>query len=175
MVSPLYHSCNFHFLSILSFFCCTPVDYPWFVCKVLVIQHVTLTSCSHINWWLQEHAIFPLQDGNPPQVGIVPIFFFFSHQTEVLWQGSDKIAQVHKISYCKICKMKLYSKQEQEWCSPTENRNVENKYGVLKKQFFSVWGLLTMSFSTTLFWFWGSKCLAEVVTVEKCINLHKWV
>lgn len=34
MVNPLYHLCNFHFPNLLSFFCCSLLDYPPFVCNI---------------------------------------------------------------------------------------------------------------------------------------------
>lgn len=70
MFHPLYHPCNFHFLSPLSFYCYCPLDYIPFVCKVLSNptqnkKRTALTACSLTKWWLQEHGIFHLQDGNP--------------------------------------------------------------------------------------------------------------
>lgn len=206
MFHPLYHPCNFHFPSPLSFYCCCPLDYTPFVCKVLsnpacgkeqpwhlirlpsdgyrnmpsfTCKMETTSSGYFIHILFRSHKDVPGQKrrntSSQNKRRLLNRFpDFFSCQTKILCWSPGKAAQTHQPSCYKISKTKVFQQagKEQKWHSPTESRNIENKQDVLKNRVSSIRGWLTMSFSATLFQFWRSKSLADIVTAEKRKQMH---
>lgn len=156
-------------------------------------ERTALTPCSYAKWWLQEHAIFHLQDGNPLKWLLMQILFrshnnisgqkrrntcsqnkinslnrfldSFTCQTEVICWSPGKAVQTVTHPAAKYLKWSFTEITLSYW-------KQKHWKQIWQNEFSSVRGWLTMSFSAILFQFWRWKSLADVVTAEKCKQMH---